>query len=265
MTKLMGIVNTTPDSFYANSRCVTEQSAIQRGIEMYEQGADILDIGGESSRPKAAVVTEEEELERVLPVIKALSQSVPIPLSIDTVKVKVAEEALKAGASFINDITGFQNPDMCRLAAESGVQICVMHMQGNPATMQQNPNYPQGITSFLKQWFQTKIESLLSLGVQEKQIILDPGIGFGKTVADNLEIIDNLSLFKAIGLPLLLGISRKSFMGKILNKPAAELLPGTIAINAVAIMRKVDIIRVHDVNEHRAIINLLDSLTKKNV
>lgn len=260
-TKIMGILNATEDSFFAGSRCCDLAAAIAKGIDLWKQGADIIDIGGESSRPGAAAVSIDEELARVIPLIKELKKAQPLPLSIDTMKPIVAEQALAAGATLINDVSGFRHPAMVELAASSQATICVMHMLGTPATMQDAPLYENGIIAELTRWFESTVENLLRAGVKEKQIILDPGIGFGKTIADNLEIIDNLPKFKAIGFPLLLGISRKSFMGKILGLPAAELMPATLAMNVVAIRAAVDYIRVHDVKEHRQAVSLCSTLT----
>lgn len=257
-TKLMGILNITPDSFFDESRRLDAQSAIRRGVDLYHQGADIIDIGGESSRPGALPVSLEEELARVIPAIQELKSLVPIPLSIDTTKVGVANRAVEAGASLINDITGFRDPALRELAAGLDVDVCVMHMQGEPQTMQINPSYENGIMNDLLRWFEDRIEMLLKCGVKKEKIIIDPGIGFGKTIADNVEIIQNLPKIKAMGFPVLLGLSRKSFMSKILNKPPSELLPATLVMNTVAILAKVDILRVHDVQEHRAAITLLE-------
>lgn len=257
MTKLMGILNVTSDSFYDKGKYANVEDAIARGHEIFLQGADIIDVGGESTRPGALPVTEAEEIQRVIPVIKALSQLLKTQISIDTRHAHVAEEAIKAGATFINDVSGFSDPAMQKIAKSSGAEICVMHMQGNPQTMQNKPTYPEGVIAHLINWFEERIEILLRDGIHENKIILDPGIGFGKTVADNLEIIQNLPELKKLGFPLLFGVSRKSFMSTILNKPSAELLPATIAINALLIKSNVDIIRVHDVSEHRQTIDVL--------
>lgn len=256
----MGILNITPDSFYGNSRCLQTEDAIARGIQYANTGADILDIGGESTRPGAAQVSEEEELNRVIPVIRALKEKTSCQLSIDTIKPNIAAAAVDAGASLINDVSGFRDPAMREVAAAKDVQICVMHMQGTPQTMQLNPHYPEGIIPHLLKWFDSQIELLIRSGIKENQIIIDPGIGFGKTIADNLEIIQNLPGLKSMGFPVLLGVSRKSFMQKILKKSPEELLSETLAINTIAIMAGVDVIRVHDVVEHRGIIDLLAML-----
>lgn len=254
----MGILNSTPDSYYVPSRKKTFDEAINHGIQLWRDGADIIDIGGESTRPNAEKVSEEEELKRVIPLIKELSKLQPLPISIDTMKPTVAEKALAAGASIINDVSGFRDPNMRELAAASQAKICVMHMQGSPQSMQDSPYYKEGVVVALLHWFETILEDLAISGIKNHQIILDPGIGFGKTVADNLEIIHNLRKFKAIGFPLLLGISRKSFIQKILGLPSTDVLPATLAISSMAIVSGVDYIRVHDVKEHRQAISILE-------
>jgi dihydropteroate synthase len=261
-TKIMGIINITPDSFYDNSRNAELDKAIATAFQMKEDGADILDIGGESTRPGAAIVSEEEELKRVIPLIEAIAQTIHLPISIDTTKPAVAKAAIKAGATFLNDISGFNNKEMIDLARDFDFDICVMHMQGNPQTMQIDPQYEEGIIPHLLDWFKKKIDHLIKSGINPKRIILDPGIGFGKTVADNLEIIHNLHELKRLDFALLLGVSRKSFLRKILDKPTSELLPATLAINTIAITSGVDIIRVHDVKEHRDIVKVLSKLTE---
>lgn len=261
-TQLMGILNTTPDSCYDEGRWFDQTVAIKRGIEIWQEGADWLDVGGESTRPGASPVSVEEELKRVIPVIKSLKQEISIPISIDTMKAKVAEAAIEAGASLINDVSGFRDPAMRQIAAMTQLPVCVMHMHENPITMQINPHYPEGIIPFLINWFKQRIDLLLANGIQEKQIILDPGIGFGKTVDDNVEIVHNLHAFKALGFPILIGLSRKSFLGKIINKTYPDLLPVSLAVNTLAIQAHVDMIRVHDVKEHRDIIDLINFFQK---
>lgn len=261
-TKIMGTINRTPDSYYKASRAESLEQAISAAIQMANHGADIIDVGGESTRPGAAPVPEDEEMERVIPLIEALQRQVKVPVSIDTMKPAVAAAAVKAGASLINDVSGFIHPEMIDLAVRHQLAICVMHMQGNPRTMQIHPDYEEGIIPFLLKWFEDKIETLMHAGVQSHQIILDPGIGFGKTVADNFKIIHNLPEFKRLGFPILLGLSRKSFLHKTLNKPTEELLPATLAMNTVAIALQVDIIRVHDVKEHRDVVDTMTAYTQ---
>lgn len=261
-TQLMGILNATPDSFYDKSRFFEMISAVARGHQMVAEGADILDVGGESTRPGAPAVSLEEEIKRVIPLIRRLKQELSIPISIDTMKPQVAAKAIEAGATWINDVGGFRDSAMREIAASSEVKLCVMHMQGTPQTMQKAPSYEASIIDYLKYWFSEIINTLIQSGVKEHNIVLDPGIGFGKTVAHNLEIIHNLAELKKLGFPVLIGVSRKSFMGKILNRSTDELLPATLAINSIAILSHVDFIRVHDIQAHRDIIDLLSVYNK---
>ncbi len=258
--QLMGILNVTPDSCFDQGRFFEPSAAISRGIQIWKEGADILDIGGESTRPGAQPVPEKEELSRVIPIIKALKYEISIPISIDTMKAKVAEAAIEAGATFINDVSGFRDCEMRRVAAETQHPICVMHMRGNPQTMQNDPHYSQCIVTTLIAWFKERIDLLLQSGIQEKHIYLDPGIGFGKTVDDNVKIVQNLQRFKQLGFPILIGLSRKSFLGKIINKTTPDLLPVTLAVNTLALKAGVDMIRVHDVMEHRDLIQMMEFL-----
>jgi dihydropteroate synthase len=267
MTKLMGILNVTPDSFYSASRSGSTEAAIARGLQIAAEGADIIDIGGESSRPKNDYanpadkpVTIQEELDRVIPVILELKKQLSILISIDTMKYQVAAKAIDAGANWINDVSGFRDPEMRAVASSSPhAKLCVMHMLGSPHTMQLDPVYEGGVIESIKHWFSDILEKLIQAGVKENQIVLDPGIGFGKTVAHNLEIIHNLPELKSLGFPLLLGASRKQFMRRILNKPTEELLAATLAIDTIAILSKVDYIRVHDIQAHKDIIDLLNA------
>lgn len=250
-TQIMGILNVTPDSCYDGGRYLDPEIAIAHGVQLFNEGADFIDIGGESTRPGAEPVSVEEELRRVIPVIKGLSQRIPIPLSIDTMKASVARQAVEAGVRLINDVTGLSDPAMREVAVATDVDVCIMHMQGTPGTMQENPHYPEGIIPHLMNWFKLRIDELLSAGVREERIILDPGIGFGKTVAHNIKILQNLPELETLGFRLLLGTSRKNFMRSITGKDRSELLAPTIAVNTLLIMQNVDILRVHDVAEHR--------------
>ena len=258
--QLMGILNITPDSFYDKGRFFDQEKAIARGRQMWQEGADILDIGGESTRPGAPAVPEADELARVIPVLAALRREVPIALSIDTQKPRVAAAAVTAGATLINDVSGLRNPEMVELVAAAGVKVCVMHMRGTPETMQQDPYYEEGVVEHLLRWFDERVDTLYRAGIKKENIILDPGIGFGKTIEDNLKILHNLRRLKETGLPILLGLSRKSFMGKIVERPVSQLLAATLAMNTLALTAKVDIIRVHDVAEHRDAIKMLTAV-----
>lgn len=261
-TQLMGIVNCTPDSYVEASRSIDSDLAAQYALRLFEEGADIVDIGGESTNPLSTYVSEQEELQRVLPVIKKIREVSSLPLSIDTYKVEVACKALEAGATMINDVTGFVDPEMCRLAAESGQLICVMHMLGKPHHPVE-ASYPKGIVTEILEFFQRRVDTLLKYGVASSQIILDPGIGgggFGKTPEHNLQIIKHIKEFQSLEFPLLIGLSRKTFLQKILHKPASEVLSTTLALNTIAILEAVDYIRVHDIAAHRDILIVLERM-----
>lgn len=255
-TKVMGILNVTPDSFSDGGRYDAFEAAIAHAIQMHNDGAAIIDVGGESTRPFSPRVDVDEERRRVLPVIKELTR-LSIPTSIDTIKPRVAAAALDAGAVMVNDVFGLRDPEMLRVVVDHDVDVVCMHMQGTPATMQQNPSYPEGIIPFLMQWFAEKKEAMTKAGIKESRQIFDPGIGMGKTVADNLEIIQNLHKFTGMGERFLLGASRKSFMTKILNKPPLQLDAASVAIHTVALLAGVDFIRVHDVAAHCDAVKLI--------
>ncbi|MGK5593805.1 MAG: dihydropteroate synthase [Parachlamydiaceae bacterium] len=256
-TKIMGILNVTPDSCYDKGRFFAHDKALKRAFEMIEEGADMIDIGGESTRPGAEPVPAEEELRRVIPVIKAIRAQTRIPLSIDTMKPQVAQKALEHGVNLINDVTGFKDPLMIKLAREYQADICVMHMQGTPQTMQLRPHYEEGVLNALNNWFKTRVDTLLNAGINRDKIILDPGIGFGKTVEDNVKILQNVPTLQNLGFPLLLGVSRKSFLSKICGQEREQLLAATLAASLTSVMGGVDYIRVHDVKEHRDLISFL--------
>ena len=251
----MGVINVSPESLLSPTASV--ENALARGMQLVTEGANILDIGGEATRPYTPPISAEEELNRVIPAIRALKKSVNVPLSIDTKKAVVAKAALEEGVAMINDVSGFTDPEMRKVAKESGVPICIMHMQGTPADMQTNPSYPKGVATEIKEWFTQQIDLLLNEGVKASQIILDPGFGFGKTVAHNLEILQNLAEFKRMGFPVLVGVSRKSFIARILQKRAEEILPATLALTAIALLADVDILRVHDVLETSDVVNVV--------
>ncbi len=250
MTKIMGILNLTSDSFYPGSRCLNVQEAVARALQIQAEGADILDIGGESTRPGADPISVEEEIQRVVPVLKALSGLISIPISIDTRHVEVAAKAVDYGASIINDITGFVDPFMRRLARSAGCRIVVMHMQGLPKSMQVSPVYPEGVVKGVISFLQQQINLLLDEGMNADAIILDPGIGFGKKLEDNLDLIVHVEQLQALGFPLLYGISRKTFIRGLSNTTVDQSLPPTLALDSFLIMKRVDIIRVHDVLAH---------------
>lgn len=244
-THIMGILNVTPDSFSDGGEFDAPRKAIARARAMIEEGAHIIDVGGESTRPGAAPVDADLELERVLPVIQEISPEVLV--SVDTYKASVAAACLENGAHIINDISGFGfDPEMSEVAAQTQAPVVLMHIKGNPASMQSNPVY-EDVIDAIKHYFSERIERGVASGCTEEQFILDPGIGFGKSVAHNYEILQRLGELHAFGRPILIGTSRKSLIGKVLNKPASERLFGTAATVALAIGSGAHIVRVHDV------------------
>lgn len=248
---VMGTLNLTPDSFFDGGRYPTKVAAIEQALQMVEEGADIIDIGGESSRPGARPISVAEEMKRVIPVIEGIHRRTNILLSVDTTKAAVATEAIEAGASIVNDISALRfDPKMTGVVAKSNAFVILMHMKGMPETMQKNPSYNDPVEE-IKAFFTERIEMATSSGISADKIIIDPGIGFGKRLSDNLAIIQGIARFSALDAPILVGLSRKSFLGDILNLPAEERLEGTIAANAIAILNGADIIRVHDVKEGR--------------
>lgn len=264
-TKIMAILNATDNSFYSKSCSLDFTQLIDKAHQLVKDGADILDIGGCSSKPGSLPVSIDEELRRTIPLIKALKQELDIKISIDTFRPQVASKAIEAGVDFLNDITGFTDPEMIHLAKESALPICVMHMQKSPIDMQINPLYPKGVVQELYHWFSDKIENLIANGVEAKNIILDPGFGFGKSVADNFEIIREIETFQNLGYPLLLGTSRKSSLQKISGRSVEEALPATLAVNTYLALKGIDILRVHDVAAHKDLITVVSALQKSDL
>ncbi len=265
---IMGILNATPDSFSDGGRYNTLETALTQGRNLAKAGAHILDIGGESSRPFAQAVSEQEELDRVIPVIETLAREIDIPISIDTVKSRVAKEALDAGATIINDISAFEkDPAMADLAAEKKVPCVLMHMKGTPETMQVNPNY-EDLMAEITTYLDARARFARGRGIARDKIILDPGIGFGKTVEHNLVLINHLYKICDLGYPVLMGPSRKSFIQAVLNKQ--ETTPvgpdnikteyGTLAAVAASILKGAHIVRVHDVEQIISFIRIIDAI-----
>ena len=246
---VMGIVNVTPDSFSDGGQFNQTEAAVGRAVALVEEGAGIIDVGGESSRPGAQPVSEREEMGRVLPVVKLLARQLKVPISVDTMKSSVARAALEAGASIINDVgANREDETMWRVVAEAGAGYICMHMQGTPQTMQLNPVYAD-VKAEVRAFFFQRIERLCHCGVSREQIILDPGIGFGKTLEHNLKLLGGLQEFSPLERPLLLGVSRKSFMGKLLGAELGARLPAALACSCMAIAAGVQILRAHDVAE----------------
>jgi len=260
---VVGIVNVTPDSFSDGGAFFDPDRAIEQGLTLAAEGADILDIGGESTRPGAGPVTEADERERVVPVIEVLADELDIPLSVDTMKPVVARASLEAGAAIINDVTGFRDPAMIAVAAEYKAGVIVMHMQGTPATMQKDPRY-EDVTREVGEFFGQRIAALTASGLPEENICLDPGIGFGKTLEHNLELLANLGSFARFGRPICLGVSRKGFIGTICKRPVEERLAGSLAVACFAADRgHAQLLRVHDVAATRDTMLLLDRIARK--
>ena len=256
----MGIVNVTPDSFSDGGRFLDCGKAVAQAQELITQGADIIDIGGESTRPRATPVPVEEELRRVIPVVKQLAQRIKVPISIDTMKPAVASRAIEAGASIVNDVAANRDePAMWQVVAEKGAGYVCMHMQGNPQTMQTNPSYVN-VVGEVKDFFLERLRRLSDSGVASEQVVFDPGIGFGKTLAHNLQLIAGLRAFTSLGRPVLLGVSRKSFLAKAPGDAAASRLPAALACSILAVEAGVNIIRTHDVWETIQAIRMTETI-----
>ncbi|MST01023.1 MAG: dihydropteroate synthase [Pedosphaera sp.] len=260
----MGIMNVTPDSFSDGGRFLDAAAAVGYALRLVREGAEILDIGGESTRPGAALVTEEEELRRVLPVIERLVGQVKVPLSIDTQKPAVARAALAAGASIVNDIAANRPDDaMWRVVAESGAGYIAMHMQGTPQTMQTTPSYTD-VAAEIEAFFEDRLARLATAGVSSEQVALDVGIGFGKTLEHNLQLLASLGRFTKLRRPLLLGVSRKSFIGKLLGTDVAERAPAGLACACWAVEAGVNIIRTHDVPETVQAVRMTEAILQQH-
>ena len=259
-TLLMGVLNVTPDSFSDDGFFFDKKKAIAHGLRMVEEGADIIDIGGESTRPGSKPLELEEELRRVIPVIESLAKKVDVPISIDTYKSTVAQRAIEAGAEMINDISGLHfDPGLAQVAAKEDAPLVLMHIRGTPETMQKDVHY-DSLFSEILQYLKDSIQRAESAGLDPRQIIIDPGIGFGKTVEDNLLIIKNLYEFRILGKPILLGTSRKTFIGKILNTEVGDRLEGTLSSIAIGVLNGAHIIRSHDVLQAKKAIAVADAI-----
>ncbi len=247
---IMGIVNVTPDSFSDGGQYLDHTAAAKHALELVQDGADILDIGGESTRPGAEPVPLAEELRRTIPVIEQLAKHVTVPISIDTMKADVARQAIAAGAAIINDVTGLTgDPAMPSVARETGAGVVVMHMQGTPQTMQLDPHYDE-VVADIRRFFEQRLAALAASGIEAARVVLDPGIGFGKRTEHNLELLARLGEFRDLGRPLLLGVSRKGFIGKVLGRPGPveQRVAGTLGVIFFGLAQgTVQIARVHDV------------------
>jgi dihydropteroate synthase len=264
-TYIMGVLNVTPDSFSDGGIYLQRDKAIEHGLSMARDGADIIDVGGESTRPYSEKISSDEELDRVIPVIQALRKNLRIPISIDTCKADVARQALKAGASIINDISALRfDPEMISVAAEAGVPVILMHMQGTPRDMQANPTYENLIPEILD-FLKGAMDRGVAGGLKKDMIIVDPGIGFGKTFDHNLQIIRELAQFNALERPILLGPSNKAFIGHILDKEPHDRDTGSMAAVAAGVLNGAHIVRVHNVKKTMETVKMIDAIKRGSV
>jgi dihydropteroate synthase len=247
---MMGIVNVTPDSFSDGGKFLMEDAAVEHALRLTEEGADILDIGGESTRPAAESVSESDELSRVIPVVRRLATLTSVPISVDTSKPEVARQALLSGARIVNDISGLRDSRMVEVCCQSACGIVCMHMQGTPQTMQANPRYDD-VVAEISNFFAERLQMLTRAGIHTNRIVLDPGVGFGKTPQHNIQILSSIREFQKLGRPILIGHSRKRFLQKVIGRSVDERLFGTIGVSVAVAQQGADIIRVHDVAANR--------------
>lgn len=261
--QVMGILNVTPDSFSDGGKYTQFDYALEQVEQMIANGASIIDIGGESTRPGAEAVSDNDELARVIPVLKAIKQRFNIVVSIDTSKASVMRAAIDAGADMINDVRALQNDGCLTAIANSNIPVCLMHMQGIPKNMQNSPSYDHVINDIIV-FFQQRIDTCISAGIARERLILDPGFGFGKTLEQNFYLLANLSKFNQLGLPLLVGLSRKSMIGNLLNREVEQRLAGSLATAIIAAQQGAHIIRVHDVQETVDALKVLKAVTEQH-
>ena len=261
VTRIIGILNVTPDSFSGDGIAGDALTAIERGEMMFDSGADIVDVGGESTRPRAEPVSEKEEIHRTIEVVDALARRHPGRISIDTYRPRVAESAIYAGATIINDVTGLRDGEMRKVIANHDATAIIMHMKGSPRTMQTRPRY-KDVVAEIKAFFSDRIEEAENDGIGSRKIMIDPGIGFGKTLDHNLQILARLREFRSLGKPIVIGVSRKSFIGKITGLPPEQRLEGSIAAAVVAARNGASIVRVHDVLETVRALKVVDAIVQ---
>lgn len=264
IVKIMGILNVTPDSFSDGGKFSNHRQALKQIELMISSGADIIDIGGESTRPGAVIVSEEDELLRVIPLLKAIKENFDVEVSIDTSKAVVMAEAITYGADMINDVYALQKPHCLDVVKQSTIPICLMHMQGSPQTMQNNPHYDD-IIKQVSLFFEERIMACDKVGIDKSRLILDPGFGFGKTLSHNYQLLAKLSLLKSFDLPLLSGISRKSMIGDLLHRDTSSRMPGSIAAALISVQQGANIIRVHDVQETVDALKVLEATTNEGL
>ena len=262
--RVMGILNVTPDSFSDGGRFTTKAAALRQAEAMINAGADFIDIGGESTRPGAAAVSVQEEMDRVCPVVEALASGYDTVISVDTSTPAVMRESASLGAGLINDVRALRREGALEAAAEAGLPVCVMHMQGEPGTMQREPHYDD-VTAEVSVFLRQRVEACLEMGIAANRIILDPGFGFGKTLAHNLELLRTLPDLMALGYPLLVGMSRKSMLGQLLGREVSERLAGSLALATAAALAGAAIIRVHDVRETADALSVVAAIQDKTL
>ena len=257
---VMGVLNVTPDSFSDGGQYLDPGAAVKHALEMVEEGADLIDIGAESSRPGAEPVPEAEELRRLIPVVREICRHVSVPVSVDTTKAAVAIAAIEAGAAMVNDISAGQaDPVMTRVVAEAGAGLVLMHMQGTPQTMQRAPHYGS-VVDDVRDFLRARMQAAMQAGIAADQILLDPGIGFGKNLEHNLMLLAGLDAFQSLGRPVLVGVSRKAFIGEVLGRRTDDRLMGTAAAVAVAVLRGAMVVRVHDVKAMQDVVRMIHAI-----
>jgi dihydropteroate synthase len=260
---VMGIVNVTPDSFFEGGRFADPQRAVEHAVRLVEEGADLLDLGAESTRPGALPVDAQEERRRLIPVVTAVAKAVSVPISVDTSKAEVARAAIDAGAVMVNDVTALRGDrGMADVVAETGVGLVLMHMQGTPQTMQQAPYYDD-LVADIARFLAERSRAAMEQGVAKERIVLDPGIGFGKTLTQNLDLLANLQVFSDLGFPLLVGPSRKGFIGQLTDQPVEARAWGTAGVVALAVQQGANILRVHDVGAMKDVVSVANAVARR--
>ena len=260
---VMGIVNVTPDSFSDGGRYLDEEIAVRHALTLIEEGADFVDVGGESTRPGAEAVSQDEELRRVIPVVARVAEQSAVPVSVDTSKAEVARQAIAAGARIVNDISGLTHDErMADLCGEAGVGVICMHRQGSPQTMQSEPRYAD-VVGEVRDFLLRRVEALEAHGLPQERVVVDPGVGFGKTAEHNLELLSNIHRFRDFGRPVMIGHSRKRFLSKLLGREVDERLPGTMGVSIALAMQSTDILRVHDVRATRDVLTAWSTIARR--
>jgi dihydropteroate synthase len=254
-----GVLNVTPDSFSDGGRFHSFDRAVERGRTLAAEGADLIDVGGESTRPGSRPPTLAEELDRVVPVVEALGRQVPVPLSVDTSRPEVMREAVAAGASMVNDVRALRSPGALEAAAELGVPVCLMHMQRSPETMQEDPRYRDVVVE-VRTFLAERVRACLDAGIRQEHLVVDPGFGFGKTLTHNVALLASLDALTGLGVPVMVGLSRKSVVGQLTGRTVGDRLPGSLAAAIVAVQRGATLLRVHDVAATRDVLAILDAV-----